>query len=72
MSAEDTELFEATSVTFDDDAAEGVEEGCVVGAEVDAGSDGSGVPFTFAAAEEDVGRTEDGLGREEEEGGPQV
>lgn len=71
MSAEDTELFEARAVSFDDDAAEGVEEGCVVGAEVDAGSDDSGVPFTFAAAEEDVGMTEDGF-RMEEEGGPQV
>ena len=53
MSAEDTELFEATF----SDAAEGVAEGCVAGAEVEAGLDGSGVPFTFAAAEV-VGTTE--------------
>jgi len=61
MSAEDTELFEARATGFDVDAAGGVEEGfgCVVGAEVDTGSDGSGVPFTFAAAEEDVGTTEE-------------
>jgi hypothetical protein len=61
MSAEDTELFEAV----ESDAVEGVEEGCVAGAEVDAGSDGSGVPFTFAAAEEVVGTTEEGVGMEE-------
>ena len=66
MSAEDTELFEATA----SDTAEGVEEGfgCVVEAEVDTGSEGSGA-FTFAAAE-DVGTTEEGVGLEE--GGTQV
>jgi hypothetical protein len=56
MSEEDTELFEARVAGFVD-AAEGVE----AGAEVDAGLDGSGVPFTSAAAEEDVGTTEEGF-----------
>jgi hypothetical protein len=81
MSAEDTELFEASKdAGFDEDAAAGVEEGfgCVVGAEVDAGSDGFPVPFRSAAGdvglsvlpEEGVGTTEDGFGLEE--GGPQV
>jgi hypothetical protein len=55
MSAEDTELFEAMVTGFDDDAADGVEEGvaCVVGVEVDAGSDGFSVPFRSATG--DVG-----------------
>lgn len=73
MSAEDTELFEARDAGFDADAAEGVEECCVVGAgaEVVAGLDGSEVPFrSAAAAEEDVGTTAEGNGLEE--GGPPV
>jgi len=71
MSGEDAELFEAADAGFDVDAA-GVEEGfgCVVGAGVDAGSDGSGVPFTFAGVEEGVGTTEERFGLEE--GDPQV
>jgi len=68
MSGEDEELFEAADAGVDE---AGVEEGfgCVVGAAVDADSDGAGVPFTFAGAEEDVGTTE---GVESEEGGTQV
>jgi hypothetical protein len=73
MSAEDTELFEARDAGFDADTAEGVEEGCVVGAGAEvvtaSGLDGSGDTFRSATAE-DVGTTEEGIGLEE--GGPQV
>jgi hypothetical protein len=73
MSAEDTELFEASKdAGFDEDAAAGVEEGfgCVVGAEVDAGRSAAGDVGLSVLPEEGVGTTEEGFGLEE--GGPQV